>query len=77
MHCAVPYQVCCTLFTNLSSNFSYLDDNFEVQTFNRANNQRKGCSLLAFVLHLWGYVQEVYFGYHKRLVRMLLSFSNK
>ena len=61
---------------NLSSNFSYLDENFEEQTFNRGNNQRKGYSLSSFVLHLWGYVQRVYFGYHKRLFCVLLRFSN-
>ena len=40
-------------------------------------NQRKWCSLSAFVLHLWEYVQRVYFGYHKCLYRVLLIFSYK
>ena len=33
----------CNLFTNVSPNFFHLEDNVQVQTFNTANNQWKGC----------------------------------
>ena len=66
-HSALPYHVSCTLFTNLSSNFSYLDDNFELQTFNRANNQSKKDVVRRHLsFHRCGYVQGGYFGYHQR-----------
>ena len=32
-----------TLFSNVSPNFFHLEDNVQVQTFNTANNQWKGC----------------------------------